>query len=76
MSDVEFLEELDVRLYKTASFELAYPELMERIGLTGKPIIISTGMGSLGDIELAIQSYNKGLAKSPKIKNILELRAR
>ena len=68
VSDVEFLEELDVRLYKTASFELAYPELMERIGLTGKPIIISTGMGSLGDIELAIQSYNKGLAKSPKIK--------
>jgi sialic acid synthase SpsE len=74
VSDVEFLEELDVSVYKTASFELAYPELMERIGLTGKPIIMSTGMGSLGDIELAIESYNKGLAKCQDIKDHSRIR--
>lgn len=68
ISDVDFLEELDVGLYKTASFELGYPELLERIGLTGKPIIMSTGMASLGDIELAIQSYNKGLEAASSLK--------
>jgi N,N'-diacetyllegionaminate synthase len=79
ISDVEFLEELDVKLYKTASFELAYPELMHKIGLTGKPIIMSTGMASLGDIELAIASYQRGLSQAreifphPKLKHHINL---
>ena len=53
--------------YTKRKFELAYLSSWKNRS-NGKPIIMSTGMGSLGDIELAIQSYNKGLAKSPEIK--------
>lgn len=49
-----FLEQLDVELFKVASFEIADLPLVERIARTGKPVIMSTGMASLGDIEAAV----------------------
>jgi len=64
IQDVDFLEELDIAVYKVASFELGYLELLEYIGKTGKPVILSTGMGSLGDIERAKSAYINGLAKT------------
>jgi GNAT superfamily N-acetyltransferase len=51
---VEFLEGLDVPAHKVASFELNDLPLVERMARTGKPLIMSTGMASLGDIEAAI----------------------
>lgn len=51
---VEFLETLGVPAYKVASFELTDLRLVKRIGITGKPVIISTGMGSDNEIEEAI----------------------
>jgi len=51
---IEFLETLDVPAHKIASFELNDLPLVERAARTGKPLIMSTGMASLGDIEAAL----------------------
>lgn len=49
--DVEFLEKLDVPAYKVASFEINYQQLFTRIAQTGKPVIFSTGLATLVEIE-------------------------
>lgn len=53
---VDFLEELQVPLYKVASLEIRDVALLRRIGRTRKPVIISRGASSLADIELALTS--------------------
>lgn len=47
---VDFLETLDVPIYKVASFEAQDVHLIRKIAKTGKPIIISTGMASPADL--------------------------
>lgn len=51
---VVFLEKLGVPCHKVASFELNDLPLVETIARTGKPMILSTGMASLADIEAAL----------------------
>jgi N-acetylneuraminate synthase len=55
-SAVEFLEGLDVELYKTASAEIVDLPLIREIARTGKPIIMSTGMATLSEIEAALDA--------------------
>jgi len=52
--EVDLLESLDVPCFKVASMDINHFKLLTYIGCKKKPVILSTGMASLGEIELAI----------------------
>lgn len=58
---VEQMEELKVPAYKIASFEVVDLPFLKYIGRKGKPLLLSTGMASLGEIEEALEAvYSTG----------------
>ena len=66
---VDFLEDLDVPAYKIASFENNCLPLIKKVARTGKPMIISTGMATLSELDETVRS-----ARSAGCNDILLLK--
>ncbi|MFM7105395.1 MAG: pseudaminic acid synthase, partial [Flavobacteriales bacterium] len=66
---VDFLETLNVPLYKIASFENTHHPLLRKVSRTGKPVIMSTGVSSFDDIAESVE-----VLKSAGCKEIILLK--
>ena len=60
---VDFLESIGMPLNKVASFEIVDIPLLKKIAQTGKPVIMSTGMATLGEIDEAVRTLRDNGAK-------------
>lgn len=60
---VDFLESMDVPCHKVASFEVVDIPLLKKIASTGKPVIMSTGMASLTEIDEAVTTLRENGTK-------------
>ncbi|MEP2783717.1 MAG: N-acetylneuraminate synthase family protein [Pseudoruegeria sp.] len=57
--DLEFIEGLDCPIYKIASFEMTFDDLLVAVAGTKKPLILSTGMANLDEITHAVEMLDK-----------------
>jgi N-acetylneuraminate synthase len=57
--EVDLLEELDVPFYKVASMDINNLRLLSYIAAKGKPVILSTGMSTIGEIEQAVKTVEE-----------------
>ena len=58
-SAVDFLEDLDVPCYKIASFENTDLPLIRKVAETGKPMIISTGMANVAELDATVRTVRE-----------------
>ncbi len=59
-TSVDFLEKLNVSAYKIASFENSHLQLIHKAASTGKPLIISTGMATIAELDEAVKAAREG----------------
>ncbi|OIQ97557.1 pseudaminic acid synthase [mine drainage metagenome] len=62
-TSVDFLETLDVPCYKIASFENTDLPLIRRVAATGKPLIISTGMATVAELDDTVRAAREAGCK-------------
>ncbi|MEW5772132.1 MAG: N-acetylneuraminate synthase family protein [Thermodesulfobacteriota bacterium] len=70
---VDILEEAGVPAYKVASMDLATPYLLDAVAATGKPVILSTGMSTLPEIDAAVERLGRAGAKDIGLLHCLSL---
>jgi N-acetylneuraminate synthase len=72
-AEVELLESLDVPAYKIASMDVNHLPLLDVVASTGKPVLLSTGMATLGEIETALTRLRRGGAGSIALLHCVSL---
>lgn len=59
-AEVELMESLDAPAYKVASMDVNHLPLLRHVAATGKPVLLSTGMATLGEVERALDILRQG----------------
>jgi len=58
--DLDFIEDLGCAIYKIASFEMTFDDLLHAVAGTGKPVILSTGMATMDEVAHALDVLDSG----------------
>jgi N,N'-diacetyllegionaminate synthase len=72
-TEVDLLETLEAPAYKIASMDVTHLPLLEYVARTGRPVLMSTGMATLGEIERALEVLRKGGAGPIALLHCLSL---
>jgi N,N'-diacetyllegionaminate synthase len=59
LDSARFLNEIGVKMFKTASADLVDLPLQKYLASTGKPVLVATGMSSLGEVEQVVNIYDE-----------------